>query len=149
MVYCYSRYFASSLHISIGLFHILYLLLPLVLLENEIQSLHLLTIELGKKIFYAIPPTPENLAKFEKWVRNPEQGLYFFHFLIHLDSIFFGDLAEPVCKVTILPNQTLLIPSGWIHAVYTPEDRFFFLLRYYHSDFIPMFPISFFLLNYF
>lgn len=43
--------------------------------------------------------------------------------LILIEFTFFGDLAGPVMKIVVKPGQTLLLPSGWIHAVYTPYDR--------------------------
>lgn len=64
----------------------------------------------GRKIFYVIEPTPEAIEIYEKWYLTPKA-----------DKVFLGDLIE--CRVVELKaNNTFLIPSGWIHAVYTPED---------------------------
>jgi len=66
----------------------------------------------GMKKFYFIRPTRENLRVYERWSSEADQS-----------ANFLADLVERnECVVcTILPDQTLFIPSGWIHAVYTPE----------------------------
>lgn len=73
----------------------------------------------GRKIFLLTGPTKERLAIYEKWICDPKQ-----------DSQFFPDLLpdrdEATCKVELLPGQTLIIPSAWLHAVYTPEDSLVF-----------------------
>ena len=64
----------------------------------------------GRKTFYCIEPTDSNLALFEGWLGE--------------DSVaapnFFGDKAEGCFEVNLLEGQLLFIPSGWIHAVWTP-----------------------------
>ncbi|KAI9216555.1 hypothetical protein BC828DRAFT_393319 [Blastocladiella britannica] len=63
----------------------------------------------GAKTFYFIPPTVDNLGKYAAW----------------LDSDNDASLALSVdrcLRVTVTAGSTLFIPSGWIHAVYTPED---------------------------
>ncbi|KAJ3411794.1 hypothetical protein HDV05_001693 [Chytridiales sp. JEL 0842] len=69
---------------------------------------HLLS---GKKIFYFIPPTPLNLKKYAKWSSSPDQN-----------RNFFADEVKECIEVHIYPGNTMIIPTGWIHAVYTPED---------------------------
>ncbi|RKP24943.1 hypothetical protein SYNPS1DRAFT_4872, partial [Syncephalis pseudoplumigaleata] len=65
----------------------------------------------GQKTFYFIPPTPTNLKKYEKWCKSPEQA-----------STFLAEIARPCYKVDLVAGDTMIIPTGWIHAVYTPAD---------------------------
>ncbi|KAJ1919817.1 hypothetical protein H4219_001726 [Mycoemilia scoparia] len=73
---------------------------------------HLLS---GEKVFYFIAPTPTNLRKYEKWSKSPDQ-----------QSTFFGDEVKHCYKVTLKARNTMIIPAGWIHAVYTPKDAIVF-----------------------
>lgn len=64
----------------------------------------------GTKIFYVIEPTKEALDIYEEWCNSPKR-----------ENRFLGDSVK--CSFVVLkPGNTFLIPSGWIHAVYTPED---------------------------
>lgn len=66
----------------------------------------------GKKLFYMIPPTKRNLEKYERWCRSDQQS-----------TTFFPDVAAGPCYlVELYAGQTMFIPSGWIHAVFTPRD---------------------------
>ncbi|KAI9284588.1 hypothetical protein BC943DRAFT_56026 [Umbelopsis sp. AD052] len=65
----------------------------------------------GSKVFYFIPPTPTNVRKYEKWSSSPDQP-----------TIFLGDEVKECYKVHITAGHTMIIPSGWIHSVFTPED---------------------------
>ncbi|KAJ1554845.1 JmjC domain-containing histone demethylation protein 1, partial [Nowakowskiella sp. JEL0078] len=65
----------------------------------------------GQKTFYFVQPTPRNLKEYEKWSSSPDQS-----------KIFFGDLVNECSIVNLHAGMTMLIPSGWIHAVYTPSD---------------------------
>lgn len=77
----------------------------------------------GKKRFYLVPPTVDNLKKYEKWSNSPNQA-----------DIFFGDLVTGQCfQFDLSPGETLMIPSGWIHSVYTPEDSLVFGGNFVHS----------------
>jgi len=87
----------------------------------------------GRKRFYFIPPTPANLKAYEAWTCSPNQ-----------ENDFLGDIiagARPAGAaangahysqqqqcfyVDLVPGQTLVIPGGWIHAVFTPEDSLVF-----------------------
>lgn len=69
---------------------------------------HLLS---GEKLFYMIPPTPKNLMLYERWSKSPEQN-----------EVFFADLVKACYRIHLLPGNTMIIPSGWIHGVYTPKD---------------------------
>jgi hypothetical protein len=70
---------------------------------------------IGETWFYFISPTTENLLKYEQWYMSPDH-----------EQIFFGDLVDHCFKVQIQTGQTLIIPSGWIHAMYTRSDSIFF-----------------------
>ncbi|KAL7270459.1 JmjC domain-containing histone demethylation protein 1 [Rhizina undulata] len=66
----------------------------------------------GQKVFLVMPPTDKNLKIYEKWSTSPD-----------MNAIFLPALIEDPCMiVTLNKGDTLFIPSGWIHAVYTPED---------------------------
>lgn len=76
----------------------------------------------GEKVFYLIKPTSNNLLLYEQWVSSANQG-----------EMFFGDQVEKCYKVTITAGNTLFIPTGWIHAVLTPEDSLVFGGNFLHS----------------
>ena len=76
----------------------------------------------GQKIFWLIPPTTTNLKAFENWTLSGKQG-----------EVFFGDMVEKCGRVVLNPGNTFFIPSGWIHAVYTPVDSLVFGGNYLHS----------------
>ena len=65
----------------------------------------------GKKVFFLIPPEDANLKHYEKWVLSGKQS-----------HTFFGDKVENCERIELEAGNTFFIPSGWIHAVYTPED---------------------------
>lgn len=65
----------------------------------------------GEKIFWFIPPSKKNQELFEKWTMSGAQ-----------DQIFFGEKVDECQRIRVQAGETLLIPSGWIHAVYTPVD---------------------------
>lgn len=71
----------------------------------------------GHKRFYLVAPTAENLNMYEQWIRSTKQS-----------ETFFGDLLDVgQCQILdLLPGQTLFIPAGWIHSVYTFEDSLVF-----------------------
>jgi hypothetical protein len=71
----------------------------------------------GHKRFYLVAPTAENLNLYEQWIRSEKQS-----------ETFFGDLLEEnQCQIVdLLEGQTLFIPAGWIHSVYTFEDSLVF-----------------------
>jgi hypothetical protein len=68
----------------------------------------------GIKMFCLISPTKANLRIYEEWLGHKNQA-----------SIFLPNLIknpQEVLMVTLNTTKTLSIPTGWIHAVYTPED---------------------------
>jgi len=76
----------------------------------------------GKKIFFLIPPTDENLRHYEEWVLSGKQS-----------HTFFGEMVESCCRIELVTGNTFFIPSGWIHAVYTPEDSLVLGGNFIHS----------------
>ncbi|CAK5122509.1 unnamed protein product [Meloidogyne enterolobii] len=79
----------------------------------------------GSKIFFIAPPTPENLQAFLNWQNDKERS-----------EKFFGDLLPnggKIYRLEVGERETLLLPSGWIHSVYTPEDSIVFGGNFLHS----------------
>ncbi|KAM4586150.1 lysine-specific demethylase 2A isoform 1-T2 [Fundulus diaphanus] len=81
----------------------------------------------GAKVFWLIPPTPQNLEMYENWVLSGKQG-----------DIFLGDKCYDCQRIELQQGNTFIIPAGWIHAVYTPEDTLVFGGNFLHSFNIPM-----------
>uniref|UniRef100_A0A671VPV7 [histone H3]-dimethyl-L-lysine(36) demethylase n=1 Tax=Sparus aurata TaxID=8175 RepID=A0A671VPV7_SPAAU len=81
----------------------------------------------GSKVFWLIPPTPQNLELYENWVLSGKQG-----------DVFLGDRASECQRIELKQGCTFIIPSGWIHAVYTPVDSMVFGGNFLHSFNIPM-----------
>ncbi|EJW75625.1 hypothetical protein WUBG_13470, partial [Wuchereria bancrofti] len=81
----------------------------------------------GRKIFWIIEPTEENILKYERWILEGSQH-----------EAFFGDLVDKCARIELYEGYTFIIPSGWIHAVYTPEDSLVFGGNFLHSFSIPM-----------
>ncbi|KAL8702035.1 MAG: hypothetical protein Q9224_000205 [Gallowayella concinna] len=65
----------------------------------------------GKKTFFFIPPKEKHLKKYEEWCMSPAQNW-----------TFLGDQTKECYRVDLSEGDTMLIPAGWIHAVWTPED---------------------------
>jgi F-box and leucine-rich repeat protein 10/11 len=65
----------------------------------------------GKKTFFFIPPEEKHLKKYEQWNNSPLQN-----------QTFLGDVTGDCSRVDLSEGDTMLIPSGWIHAVWTPEN---------------------------
>uniref|UniRef100_A0A3B5RBN9 [histone H3]-dimethyl-L-lysine(36) demethylase n=1 Tax=Xiphophorus maculatus TaxID=8083 RepID=A0A3B5RBN9_XIPMA len=81
----------------------------------------------GRKVFWLIPPTDPSLELYENWVLSGKQG-----------DIFLGDRVSDCQRIELKPGCTFIIPSGWIHAVYTPVDSIVFGGNFLHSFNIPM-----------
>jgi len=76
----------------------------------------------GAKTFYFIRPTPINLLAYEKWSGSETQN-----------HVWLGDMVDEVFKVELHQGNTMIIPTGWIHAVHTPEDSLVFGGNFLHS----------------
>ncbi|CCE87287.1 Piso0_005834 [Millerozyma farinosa CBS 7064] len=75
----------------------------------------------GEKVFLMYPPTDENLALYTEWCLKPDQNYVWFP---DTSKRFRGVAKKPSngFKVNLHPGDLFMIPSGWIHAVYTPSD---------------------------
>uniref|UniRef100_A0A915A5A9 JmjC domain-containing protein n=1 Tax=Parascaris univalens TaxID=6257 RepID=A0A915A5A9_PARUN len=78
----------------------------------------------GQKVFYVIAPTEENLIRFTDYENSWSRTELFFGDVVPKGSIF---------KVVINAGETLMIPAGWIHAVWTPCDSLVFGGNFLHS----------------
>ncbi|KAK7867815.1 hypothetical protein R5R35_008260 [Gryllus longicercus] len=81
----------------------------------------------GEKIFYLIKPTPANLSLYQRWMTSSSRS-----------ETFFGDQVDECYKCVMQEGQTMMIPTGWIHAVLTPIDSLVFGGNFLHSLNIPM-----------
>ncbi|GAA6040064.1 hypothetical protein JCM8097_004762 [Rhodosporidiobolus ruineniae] len=81
----------------------------------------------GGKTFYFIRPTPANLAAYERWSGSTERQ----------EQHWLGDACDVVYKMELKPGNTAFIPTGWIHAVYTPADSLVIGGNFLHSLNIP------------
>uniref|UniRef100_F1KQR7 Lysine-specific demethylase 7A n=1 Tax=Ascaris suum TaxID=6253 RepID=F1KQR7_ASCSU len=78
----------------------------------------------GQKVFYVVAPTEENLIRFTDYQNSWSRTELFFGDLVPKGSIF---------KVVVNAGETLMIPAGWIHAVWTPCDSLVFGGNFLHS----------------
>ncbi|KAI0273867.1 jumonji protein [Gloeopeniophorella convolvens] len=76
----------------------------------------------GSKTFLFIRPTDHNLASYERWSGSEIQN-----------HTWLGDMVDEVVKVELKEGNTMIIPTGWIHAVYTPQDAVVFGGNFLHS----------------
>ena len=77
----------------------------------------------GKKTFYFIKPTEENIAEYRD-AEKDESGELFLVDRIGIENVF---------EITLEQGNTLLLPTGYIHGVYTPEDSLVFGGNFLHS----------------
>ena len=80
---------------------------------------HLLS---GAKVFYFIRPTSSNLRAYERWSASPDHA-----------GRFLADEVKECYEVHITAVNTMIIPTGWIHAVYTPVDSVVIGGNYLHG----------------
>ncbi|GAA5971134.1 hypothetical protein JCM3765_004702 [Sporobolomyces pararoseus] len=81
----------------------------------------------GGKTFYFIRPTPTNLAAYERWSGSTERQ----------EQEWLGDSCDEVLKIELKEGNTAFLPTGWIHAVYTPADSIVIGGNFLHSLNIP------------
>jgi JmjC domain, hydroxylase/Jumonji helical domain len=65
----------------------------------------------GNKTFLFIEPNQTNLRRYEAWCGDSDQS-----------RRFLGEEVKECIRVDLSAGDTMIIPSGWIHAVYTPTD---------------------------
>lgn len=75
----------------------------------------------GAKSFLMYPPTDENLNLYAQWCLEPNQNFLWFG---DYCKAIGGKLRRPTggFRVTLQKDDLFIIPSGWIHSVYTPQD---------------------------
>ncbi|XP_066525076.1 lysine-specific demethylase 7A isoform X1 [Hoplias malabaricus] len=76
----------------------------------------------GEKIFYLIEPTKANLALYESWSSSANQS-----------EVFFGEKVDKCYKCVVKQGTTVLLPTGWIHAVLTSQDSMAFGGNFLHN----------------
>ncbi|KAK6910935.1 hypothetical protein I203_104970 [Kwoniella mangroviensis CBS 8507] len=81
------------------------------------------TIHTGSKVFYFIRPTTENLKAYASWSGSFERQ----------QDTWLPDMCDEVRKVVLHAGDTMIIPAGYIHAVYTPMDSIVFGGNFIHS----------------
>ena len=81
----------------------------------------------GQKVFLLVPPNKQNLEAYESWLCSANQARTFFA------GNGTKNRAQQCYKVILQQSQTLIIPSGWIHAVYTPRDSLVLGGNFLHS----------------
>ncbi|XP_055882880.1 lysine-specific demethylase 7A-like isoform X1 [Biomphalaria glabrata] len=81
----------------------------------------------GEKVFYLIRPTQSNLMLYERWLSSSNQS-----------EMFFGDQVDNCYRMIVKQGHTLFIPTGWIHAVFTPIDTLVFGGNFLHNYNIPL-----------
>ena len=96
-------------------------------------------IDILSQTFLFIRPTTANLAAYERWSGSEIQS-----------HTWLGDMVDEVTKVDLIEGNTMIIPTGWIHAVvrcplnpflrsllipvqYTPQDALVFGGNFLHS----------------
>ncbi|KAG8795110.1 JmjC domain-containing histone demethylation protein 1, partial [Serendipita sp. 399] len=79
----------------------------------------------GSKVFYFIKPTAANLAAYEHFWKGSGTDIQ--------NHTWLGDMVDEVVRVELTAGNTMIIPTGWIHAVYTPTDTLVFGGNFLHS----------------
>jgi F-box/leucine-rich repeat protein 10/11 len=63
------------------------------------------------QVFYFIRPTLANFQAYERWSGTEMQS-----------NVWLGDMVDEVVKVTLHAGNTMIIPTGWIHAVVSTSN---------------------------
>ena len=87
------------------------------------------------KIFYLCQPTEENLSWYAKWSAEATESKLS---PIETTESFLNHVGNACTKISIRAGDTLVIPTGWIHAVYTPVDSIAIGGNFLHGFNIPM-----------
>lgn len=80
-----------------------------------------------------MPPTPANVAACEKWLCSKDQATTYFSSKLSTQSSDTADIDCGLVMVVLKEQQTFLLPSGWIHAVYTSQDSIVFGGNFLHG----------------
>ena len=78
-----------------------------------------------EKHFFLIRPTPNNLSLYKRWIRLATQS-----------ETFLRDMVNKCYILRLKAGQTVFIPTGWIHAIYTPANSVVFKGNFFHSLYI-------------
>lgn len=75
----------------------------------------------GSKTFLMYPPTEDNLDLYTSWCQEPQQNFTWFG---TYSKRIRGKRVSPTggFKINLTKGDLFIIPSGWIHSVYTPDD---------------------------
>jgi Jumonji helical domain/AT hook motif len=79
----------------------------------------------GSKNFVLIEPTKQNLEVYESWAGDENK-----------EKIFLPDLIpqkSTIIHLILKEKETMIVPSGWIHAVYTGMDSLVFGGNFLHG----------------
>lgn len=74
----------------------------------------------GAKTFLMYPPTEHNLSLYTQWSLEEDQNISWFG--TYARGGRHPQPPEGGFRVTLAEGDVFIIPSGWIHAVYTPQD---------------------------
>ncbi|WVR00502.1 hypothetical protein IAU59_007645 [Kwoniella sp. CBS 9459] len=108
----------------IQLFHIDYL--------GTSQYFHVVK---GAKHLFMLEPTPANIAKIrtlDNYATHPRDAP-----LNADDKSFDWVMQQHVHLVRLVEGQTIIIPGGWIHAVYTPVNTVVISGNFLHDSSLP------------
>ena len=79
----------------------------------------------GRKQFILIEPTHDNLVQYENWASSDSKALIFLPDLIKDKST--------IIHLQVNEHETIIVPSGWIHSVYTQWDSLAFGGNFLHG----------------
>lgn len=77
-------------------------------------------------MFYLAEPTEKNLAVYEKHFYDKNGAEKFM-------GTALKKKGDGLFKLTIEEGETVFLPAGWIHAVYTPVDSIVFGGNFFHD----------------
>jgi len=80
-------------------------------------------VSLGIAMFWLIPPTQENIKIYEDWIMSKDTK----------SCDFFGDRVADCQQFELSHGGTILIPSGWIIAIYYNCNTILYSGRFLHS----------------
>ncbi|VDO00946.1 unnamed protein product [Rodentolepis nana] len=80
----------------------------------------------GEKIFYITPPSKPYLDAYWAWNGLVDNRQVFYPDTLSESLLLSLNTPIPVAALHLKAGDTVLLPSGWIHAVYTPKDSLVF-----------------------
>ncbi|TRY62626.1 hypothetical protein TCAL_16657 [Tigriopus californicus] len=76
----------------------------------------------GVLVIWLIPPTDENLQRFEDWAAGDTP-----------QDRFLPEMVDACTRFELHRGHTLFIPAGWIHAIFSVHDTIAFRGKFLHS----------------